>query len=296
LTGWKIELVVRQSRVEAFSGALDEMAVAIAAFEIVPGGDWRIEAYLTDPPDADAVAAALRNSARSQGVATPEHHIAPLPPVDWLAENRRSFPALGIGRFYIHGSHLPPRPTPGRVQLLLDAATAFGSGEHATTRGCLIAIDRLSRIRKPGRRGLRRPLDVGCGSGVLAIGLAKLTHRPVVASDLDPESVRVATANAHANGVASLVRVVAANGYRSRSIRAGRPYDLIVSNILAKPLCRLALDLKRHLAPGGYVILSGLLNAQETQVLNAHRRHGLALMSRWRSEGWSALILRRRGG
>ncbi len=289
-SGYKIELVTKRAEVERWSAALDDFAVAIAAFEIVPGGDWRLEAYAIDAPDPAAVEAALARAAAEGGIARPVHHVQPLPPVDWLAQNRRDFPAQSIGRFFIYGSHHTDGVPAGRVGLLVDAATAFGSGEHATTRGCLAALDRLAR-----RRRVRRPLDLGCGSGILALAIAKTWHVPVRAADIDPESVRVARANGGLNGAARWLRIARSDGYRGAVVRHGRPYDVIVSNILAEPLRRFARDLARHLARGGTAILSGLLVSQEAQVVAAHRRQGLALVRRTRRDGWSTLEFRRRG-
>lgn len=288
-TGYKIELITRRDGVERWSAALDGFAAAIAAFEIVPGGDWRLEAYALEPPDPAAVEAALARAATEVGVAPPACHIQPLPPVDWLAQNRRDFPAQAIGRFFIHGAHHGAGVPAGRIGLKVDAATAFGSGEHATTRGCLAALDRLAR-----RRRVKRPLDLGCGSGILALAIAKTWRTSVRAADIDPESVRVARANARLNGVARGLRIARSDGYRGLLVRRGAPYDLIVSNILAQPLARFAHELARALAPGGVAILSGLLVAQEAQVVAAHRRHGLALARRDRRDGWSTLELRRR--
>ncbi len=281
--------MTKRAEVDRWSAALDPFAIAIAAFEIVPGGDWRIEAYAIDAPDPDAVRAALVEAAKAAPVGLPPYHIQPLPPVDWLAENRKDFPSQSIGRFFIHGSHHDGRVPAGRIGMLVDAATAFGSGEHATTRGCLAALDRLAK-----RRRVRRPLDLGCGSGILALGIAKAWRVPVRAADIDLESVRVARENAALNGVARWVRVARSDGYRAALVRGGRPYDVIVSNILAGPLCRFASALRRHLAPGGTAILSGLLVAQEAQVIAAHRRQGLVLARVTRRDGWSTLEFRRR--
>ena len=291
VSGYKIELVTERAAVERWSAALDALAVAIAAFEIVPGGAWRIEAYALEPPDENAVRAALRTAAEAARVALPGFHVQPLPPVDWLAENRRSFPAQALGRFFIHGSHHDGRVPAGRIGLRLDAATAFGSGEHATTRGCLDALARLAK-----RTRVRRPLDLGCGSGILALAIAKLWRTRVRAADIDPEAVRVTRDNAALNGVAPLVRAARSDGYRARLVRAGRPYDVIVSNILAQPLARFAPALRRHLARGGTAILSGLLVAQEPPVIAAQRRQGLALTRVSRRDGWSTLEFRRRRG
>lgn len=283
---YKITLIVKQAAVQPFADALDAMAVAIAAFEIVPGGDWRVEAYLVEEPQAADVAAALATAAAGQGFPVPAFEIEALPQTDWLAENRRAFPAQTIGRFFIHGSHFEGPPPAGSIPLLLDAATAFGSGEHETTRGCLIAIDRIGKRGRP-----KKPLDVGCGSGILALAMAKRYRRKVIASDLDRESVRVARENMRLNREAAWVRVEHGAGYRLPVIGRNRPFDLIVANILARPLCQLSKDLKRHLAKDGLVILSGLLESQETMVLAAHRRQGLRLVNRQRRKGWSTLLL-----
>lgn len=288
-TGFKIEFPVKQAHIQIFGDALDPYAFAIAAYETVPGGDWRIEAYTDIPPDPDQIAVALRDAALANDLAVPAFRVGPLPAVDWLAENRRNFPTQDIGRFFIYGSHHDGRVPAGRRGMLLDAATAFGSGEHATTRGCLMVIDRLGR----GKRRFRQPLDVGCGSGILAIGMAKVWPVRVMAGDIDPESVRVARENGVLNRVGARIRAVRATGYAHREIAARRPYDLITANILARPLCKLARDLAYHLAPGGVAILSGLLTTQETQVLAAHRLQGLVLTGRVRRDGWSTLILRR---
>lgn len=293
-SGYKIEFVVRGGEVEAFGRELDELTVAIAAFEIVPGGAWRIEAYTVEEPDADALKAALDRAATGLGIGIPGYHVAPLPPVDWLAENRRAFPPQSLARYFIHGSHFTGRVPPGRVGVLVDAATAFGSGEHETTRGCLLSLDRLARRRSAFRRH-PRALDIGCGSGILAIAIAKTWPIKVMAGDLDAESVRVTRENARLNHVAARLQATRANGYRARTIQRGRPYDIVTSNILARPLCALSRDLGRALSRRGVAILSGLLVEQESQVLAAHRRQGLALVRRARRSGWSTLLLARPG-
>lgn len=287
-SGFKIELVAEsESAAEGFAAALEPFAAAISAFELAPGGAWRVEAYTASLPEPVGLAAALREAAA--GGPVPPHDVAPLPSVDWLAENRRDFPPLACGRFFIHGSHFEGTVPAGRFGLRIDAATAFGSGEHDTTRLCLMALERLQRQRR-----ITAPLDLGCGSGILSLAAALLWRGPVLGSDLDRESVRVARDNARLNRLAGLVRIVEGDGYRAAEIRRRAPFDLIVANILARPLCRLAPALARHLAPDGVAVLSGLLIEQEAQVLAAHRSQGLALAGRLRSKAWSALILRRR--
>ena len=170
----------------------------------------------------------------------------------------------------MRGTHLHGPPTPGRITLTLDAGLAFGSGEHGSTRGCLRALERVAH-RRP-----RRILDLGTGSGILAMAAARLLHRPVLATDIEPWSVRVAQQNATLNRLGRLVRLRLADGWRDPAVRAGAPYDLVFANILARPLCLMARHLAAHLAPGGTAILSGLLQTQARAVTAAHRRCGLA--------------------
>jgi ribosomal protein L11 methyltransferase len=277
------------------AAALDEVAGAVAAFETreaegVVAAVWRVEAYPRAPvlDAALEVCLALAAAAASGRLV----HIVEerLPERDWLAENRRAFPPLRIGRFLVHGSHWPgpgdaARPA-GVIAIEIDAATAFGTGEHPSTRGCLMALDSLAR-----RRRFARPLDIGTGSGILAIAAAKRLRRPVLASDVDCASVRVAAHHVRRNGLLGRVRVVCAPGYRSRALGRAR-YDLIFANILARPLALMARDLARAIRPGGIAVLAGLLERQEAQVLAAHRAQGLALERRRVIDGWSTLIMR----
>jgi ribosomal protein L11 methyltransferase len=278
------------------TATLDELAGAVAAFEIRSADAqnaalWRVEAY----PRAPLLDAALEiRLALLAAVAGGKlQHIIEerLAERDWLLENRRAFPPLQIGRFFVHGSHWQGPPPSGAIAIEIDAATAFGTGEHPSTRGCLLALDDLAR-----RRRFHRPLDIGTGSGVLAIAAAKRLHRRVVAGDIDPAAVRVARHHARRNGLAGKVRVMRAAGYHRRGLwRAD--YDLVLANILARPLALLARDLNRALAPGGVAVLAGLLQRQEAQVLGAHRAQRLVLARRIVIDGWSTLILRTgRGG
>ena len=161
--------------------------------------------------------------------------VAPVAAADWLARTAEGFPAQPIGRFWVHGSHIAGPPPAGTLPIRLDAGLAFGSGEHASTQGCLLALERLA-----SRRRFRRILDLGCGSGILAIAAARLWPARVIAADNDPVAVGVARANALSNGVGHRIRALASEGYRNPLVRAGGPYELIVANILADPLCELA--------------------------------------------------------
>ncbi len=213
---------------------------------------------------------------------------AATPAEGWLARTYASFPEQLIGRrFAVRGSHLEPGVPAGRIALTLDAGLAFGSGEHGSTRGCLRALERAAR-RRP-----RRILDLGTGSGILAMAAARLLRRPVLATDIEPDSVRVARQNATKNRLGRLVKVRLADGWRHPVVRAGGPYDLVIANILARPLCLMARHLRMHLALGGTVILSGLLGTQARSVIAAHRHHGLRLEARVNEAPWTTLVLRR---
>jgi len=288
MTVWRVLARVRGAdAATAVLALLDDLAGALTAFEIVEQ-EWRVEAYPPSSVLSPALAAELALAAAAAGGTLVEIGEGQLPDRDWLAENQLAFPPLRVGRFFIYGSHHRGRVPAGAIGIMLDAATAFGTGEHPSTRGCLMALDRLAR-----RHRFRRPLDVGTGTGILAVAAAKLLHRRVLASDIDRGAVRVARHNVARNGVAGLVRVSGADGYRDRAIRK-LPYDLILSNILARPLALLARDLARTLMPGGRAVLSGLLRRQEPIVLAPHRGCGIVLERRLVIDGWSTLVLRAR--
>jgi len=287
-TNWKLTLVVPADAVELMSAALESFAISVASFGKTPDGPWTVEAYADAPPERGRLDAALLVAAAAAGIGAPAVQIEEMKVKDWLTVNRQSFQPIRAGRFFVHPSHYRAPPPAGAVPILIDAATAFGSGTHGSTFGCLLAIDRLLPRLQEGRL-----LDVGCGSGILSIALARADGRAVLAADIDPVSVRVCRANARANGVADRVDAVWSRGLCERRVRAGGPYPLIVANILARPLMMMAAAIARATAPGGHVILSGLLIDQEVQVLGAYRRCGLVLGERITVGGWRTLILRR---
>jgi len=259
----------------------------VSAFETQGAGaapaEWLVEAYATGAIIDAALGVRLDLAAAAAGGAVlvlSEEHIRER---DWLAENRRAFPPQRIGRFLVHGSHWRDKPPPGAIALEIDAASAFGTGEHPSTRGCLLAFDRLAK-----RRRFRRIRDIGTGSGILAIAAAKRLRRVIAASDIDPVAVNVARHHVRRNGLQRLMRV-------DRAAGAGRGggYDLVFANILARPLMLMARDLARGVAPGGRAILSGLLRRQEAGTLAAYRSQGLALDFRIVIDGWSILALRK---
>ena len=269
----------------AVADMLDALTGSVSAFETREGKppEWLVETYGAAPFIDAELDIRLRLAATAAGGKILDLIEMPVAERDWLAENRRAFPPQRIGRFFIHGSHWRAAPPAGAIAVEIDAATAFGTGEHPTTRACLLAFDRLAY-----RRRFRRPRDIGTGSGILAIAAAKVLHGAVLASDLDRGSVRVARHHARRNGVADRVRVVCAAG-AGRS----RDHDLVFANILARPLTQMARDLARVAAPGGFLILSGLLRRQEAGVLAAYRARHLRLAARIGIDGWSTLILRK---
>jgi ribosomal protein L11 methyltransferase len=281
---FRIELAARAATaIEALEEALEPLAVALLRFERAKGKRWRVDALFAAKPERKAIQSLLN----SLGLGNRTWQLDRLPDRDWVAESQARLPALNVGRFFIHGSHHRAAPPRGKIALEIDAGIAFGTGRHQTTRGCLELIERLSRMPPA------RPLDLGCGTGILALAMAKLWGVEVLAADNDPDAVAVARGNAERNGLADLVRPLRSEGYRAPALKRGGPFDLIVANILARPLIEMAGDLARHLAPGGRAILSGLLIEQEPEVLAAHRAQGLRCEARRHHGDWSALLLRK---
>ncbi|HHY51508.1 MAG TPA: 50S ribosomal protein L11 methyltransferase, partial [Alphaproteobacteria bacterium] len=206
----------------------------------------------------------------------------------WVAKSLEGLKPVTAGGFVVHGSHDTPPAGAGLTAIRIDAAQAFGTGHHATTSGCLEAIDRLTR-----RRRFQRPLDVGTGTGVLAIAIAKRLRVPVLATDIDPVAVRTAAANARDNSVGPLVTTLVADGLDHRRIRQGAPYDLIVANILAGPLIALAPDMGRIAERGAAIVLSGLLQTQAARVLAVYARQRMVARQRLVRGEWATLVLER---
>ncbi len=251
-------------------------------------GVWDLTIYFEQRPEEP-----LRDSLDALGRSVLGRQVrfaeAELPDTDWVAKSLADLAPVRAGRFIVHGSHDRDKPLANEVAIEIEAGEAFGTGHHGTTAGCLAAIDQAFRHRSFGAA-----LDLGTGSGVLAIAITKAWRVPVVATDIDPVAARIARHNARLNGVGHLVDVGAGPGFRL-PVFAGRPqFGLIVANILAGPLIRMARDLVAHLRPGGTVILSGLLAEQAPRVLAAYRNQGLALERRALRDGWATLTLRSR--
>ena len=211
-----------------------------------------------------------------------------LPDIDWVARSLEGLKPVRAGRFFVHGAHDRRLKPESGIAIEIEAGLAFGSGHHGTTSGCLEMIERVTRCERP-----RNALDLGTGSGVLAIALALMARIPVLATDIDPVARRVALGNARLNRAAAFVSTATAPGFHHQVFAAWRPFDLIVANILARPLMRLAPAMARNLAPGGSLVLSGILDGQRSQVLAAYVGQRFRHVSTLHREGWTTLHLKR---
>jgi len=248
--------------------------VSVDVNEKAPG-NWRVVAYFEDAPEAASLA----------GLAAGGPAIGPLPDQDWVALSLAGLPPVRAGRYLVHGSHDRHRRKSNDIAIEIEAGQAFGTGHHGTTAGVLRAIEAAGR-----RRDFRHALDLGTGSGVLAIAIARAFRIPVLATDIDPVAAVVAEENVRLNGVADLVTVAAAPGFRHAVFAGGTRFDLLVANILAGPLIRMAPEIARRLAAGGTLILSGILPSQANAVIAAYVDQRLALVRRAELDGWSTLV------
>lgn len=256
--------------------------IGVGVYEIEDGsGLWEVAAYFTEQPDAGALAvlSALHGAK--------PFNISDIPDQDWVSKVQRELAPVAAGRFFVYGSHDADKVPADRIPLLIDAAMAFGTGHHGTTKGCLEAFDDLLASGFAGGR----ILDIGCGTAVLAMAAAKVLPDHVLASDIDPVAVEVAQANVVSNDLSGRVTCVMAAGFDAAELGRNSPYDLIFANILKGPLVGLAPDMQRHVAAGGYVILSGILNEQAEEVLSVYRQNGFNLVKKRAIVDWTTLTL-----
>jgi ribosomal protein L11 methyltransferase len=262
----------------------DDVAVSLSD---AGQGNWRVALYFHRPIDE----ATVRDQAAIAGApAAAALRFERIAAKDWVAESLVGLKPVTAGRFTVHGAHDRAGIAPNRIGIEIEAALAFGTGHHGTTRGCLLAFDRLCKSSRDGKAA-PRVLDLGTGSGVLAIAAARLLRGRVLATDIDTAAVRVAHANARLNRVGPLVALATAVGVTAPAIRARAPFDLVFANILLEPLQRLAAPLAKIVAPGGRVVLSGLLTAQANAALAAY--HAFRLERRVALDGWTTLVLKR---
>ena len=306
-----VRISVPREHAEVFEGLLASLPEAVVGRQaplIDTGVDLRdsdeltVLAYLSEQPETETVAALVAMGQQMSGLSGIDFDIETLPDIDWVAESQSALTAIHAGRFFLRGSHDPSPVPAGAVGLLIDAQNAFGTGHHDTTHGCLELITGLLRGRaqgrirgqsqsqRPGRR-VPRVLDLGAGSGVLALAWARASHQPVLGSDIDPATVGVAAVNARRNGVGHLTRFVAAVGIGHRAIRTGGRNDIVFANILSGHLINLAPSIASVTASGGRVLLAGLLRRQEQQVERSFLALGFRTERRLRRGPWTMLQL-----
>ena len=264
----------------------EDEALPIAMLELDEAADLH-EISVYDPGDTADVAARMAEQLGALGLPTALGHET-LDDIDWVSKSLEGLKPVRAGRFLVHGAHDRDRRRIGDIAIEIEAGLAFGTGHHGTTAGCL---DMLSRVLK--RERPRNALDLGTGSAVLAIALARLARIPVLATDIDPVATRVAAENARLNQVSSLVHAVTAPGFHHPAFAANAPFDLIVANILARPLMRLAPEMARHIAPGGSLILSGILDRQRDAVVSAYVGQAFRHVHTDHREGWVTILLKR---
>ncbi len=284
-----MQIIARGSRAACEAAAADidsDVMLEGATYSILEEDEdrdvWRIDAFPTSDEEVEALTARLE---QHPGVTV---KVEVLADADWLAMSLSGLPPVRAGRFFVYGAHDQGRAPPNAVNLKIDAGAAFGTGHHGTTVGCLVAYDELLK-----RERFDKVLDVGCGTGVLAIAAARTGAGLAVGTDIDAPSVRIANENAKLNQAHA--RFVHASGLNDVRVRAGAPYDLVFANILAPPLVALSQDIKTSLRIGGVAILSGLLRTQERRVSAAYLSRGFRLERRIHRDAWSALVLRRMG-
>lgn len=290
-TDYVVRLRIARSEAEQVEAKLSDIETqqgppSIAAFAPEEGADvFDVEAYYSGALDEAALATALAGY---------DYQLEALPAIDWVSQSQAMLPPITAGRFHVYGAHVANTLKPGQIGLWVEANQAFGTGRHETTFGCLMALDWLTK-----RKRFKRALDLGCGSGVLGLGLAKAQPIAVMMSDMDRVSIDVALENAALNRVPAMqqarrgrgVHMIAAHGMGDRRIQAATPYDLVLANILARPLQDLAKSITRAASSDGYIVLAGLLDTQEAAVLSRYRAHGWALKKRFANNEWPTLVL-----
>lgn len=272
--------------VDVLSEIFDGGEIVVSAFERPGSSEWDISLYFDAPPDEAAIRAMVAQAVGDETAAALVFDTVEAK--DWVKASLADLVPVRAGRFVVHGHHDRDRIAPNKLRIEIEAALAFGTGHHGTTRGCLMLLDRVLCQSAP-----RRVLDLGTGTGVLAIAAAKALHRNILASDIDPRSVIVAKENARLNGAGQYVEAIHAIGLGSPRFAEAGPFDLVLANILANPLRQLAVPMERHLAPAAFVILSGLLPPHARGVIAAYRGQGLRLIRRYELDGWVSLLMQR---
>ncbi|TPJ15857.1 50S ribosomal protein L11 methyltransferase [Mesorhizobium sp. B2-7-3] len=270
----------------ALETAFEDEGLPIAVLEVDEDADIH-EVSLYADGDVEAVEARLKDVLAGLALSRPVQREA-LPDIDWVARSLEGLKPVRAGRFFVHGAHDSRKRHSGELAIEIEAGLAFGTGHHGTTAGCLEMLEKVVRREHP-----RNALDLGTGSAVLAIAVAKLAHIPVLATDIDPVAVKVAAANARLNHVKGLIETVTAPGFHHPIFARRAPFDLIVANILARPLMRLAPQMAGHVTLGGSIVLSGILDRQRDAVISAYVGQNFRHVSTLHREGWVTIHLKR---
>ncbi len=276
--------------VEIMEMLLEVYAYSVSSFEVdEKAALWGMTAVMEEAPDEQAITRHVQKALQAMQLEMPVLHFAKEKTQDWVAATAAHFPPLTMGRVYIYGSHTNTPPPAASVSILLDAGAAFGTGEHATTKGCVLALQWLAKQKRHVRVA-----DIGTGTGVLAMAAAKLwPSARMIASDIDVVATAVARDNIRRNNVHTQITTLTCSGVQARAIKRRAPFDCVVANILCRPLVRMAPSLTCIADPRGTIILSGLLCEQERQILAAYRMQGWYLHKRFRLDGWGTLVLRK---
>ncbi len=275
---WSLNFTISADIINPVEEHLDALELTYSSFE--SGKDFQVDIIFQEKPDEIDIESIMgfANKISSQQI---KPTVQEIENKDWVKENQKNFPPIEVGSFYIYGSHIDLK-TDKPFPILIDANTAFGTGQHETTKGCLIAMEDLSKNVTPSSI-----LDMGCGTAILAIAAKMLFGCEVVGIDNDPESIKVSKENAKLNQVS--INCAVGDGYKSLEGH----FDVIISNILAGPLINMAQDLSMHLNDGGHTILAGLLETQASEVQKAHEEVGLALVNKKTLNEWTILVMKK---
>jgi len=280
-----ITKVKERKRAEGLGLALEKLYPApsgVGVFELEDGsGEWEVGAYFTEQPDEISLLL-LQNAFDVAGFVVSE-----IPEIDWVAKVKRELSPVEAGRFFVCGKHDLERKPSDRVGLLIEASMAFGTGHHGTTKGCLLALDKIFEHTKI----IKNVIDIGCGTAVLAMAVGKISSAKIMASDVDPIAVQVALANLKANNLENRINCIEAMGFDDFRIKSRAPYDLIFANILKRPLIDLAPDVRSHMSSGGQAIISGILYEQAEEIIDVYQQNDLLVSDRINIGEWVTLTV-----
>ena len=285
LTYSAITKVKEREQAEGLGVALEKLnppPMGLGVFELEDGsGEWEVGAYFHDRPDEISILI-LENAFKADGFA-----ISEIPETDWVTKVKRELSPVEAGQFFVFGKHDSHKLPRDRVGLLIEASMAFGTGHHGTTKGCLLALDKLVTSGKK----INEVIDIGCGTAVLAMAVGKVSSSRIIASDVDQVAVEVALANLKANNLEKRISCLQATGFEDTKIRSNAPFDLIFANILKPPLLDLAPCIRRYLKSGGHAIISGILDLQAIEIIEVYRQNNLEVQDRIDIGEWVTLTL-----